>query len=114
MMSLWFNLRRSLSQQVERTACNKNIKAITTIGDSADKQEVFTFPYGTKECVVYKEKGTNKLDSNHYRPCRMRKSSSSASSPTYSIGGEHDIVEEEEIILKFNEIGNCNDWNPIH
>ncbi len=62
MMSLWFNLRRSLSQQVERTACskNKNISAITTIGDSADIKEVFTFPYGTKECVVYKEKGTNK------------------------------------------------------
>ncbi len=44
----------------------------------------------------------------------MRKSPSSASSPTYSIVGEHDIVEEEEIILKFNEIGNCNDWNSIH
>jgi hypothetical protein len=25
-----------------------------------NKEEIFTFPYGTKECVVYKEKGKNR------------------------------------------------------
>ena len=67
MMSLWLNLRRSLkhprssSTPTALTNTNNNpVPVINVAGYSTIKEEgtseVFKFPYGTKECVVYKEK----------------------------------------------------------
>lgn len=61
-MNLWLNLRRSLSNKsIPKRSSIKiptgPIEAATF--DEKDKNEIFKFPYGTKECVVYKEKGNN-------------------------------------------------------
>ena len=72
MMSLWLNLRRSLKHPrssstptaLTNTTNNNPVPVINVAGYSTIKEEgtseVFKFPYGTKECVVYKEKGKNK------------------------------------------------------
>lgn len=69
-MSLWLNLRRSFKHPRSSptspilTNTNTNNPVINVAGYSTIKEEgtseVFKFPYGTKECVVYKEKGKNK------------------------------------------------------
>lgn len=59
-MSLWLNLRRSL-----KTPCPTKINEISALKDSnqicssssSEKGQIYAFPYGSKECVVYEEKG---------------------------------------------------------
>ena len=55
MLSLWLNLRRSISKQFR----NISVAEIKTIAFK-DEGEIFKFPYGTKECVVHREKGNKR------------------------------------------------------
>ena len=56
-MGLWLNLRRSLSKS--SILKNRKIKVISEPVENycENKTEIFKFPYGTKECVVYKSTG---------------------------------------------------------
>lgn len=56
MMNLWLNLRRSICKKSIPKTVPKTVK-ISPVPVDLNKDEIFTFPYGTKECVVYKEKG---------------------------------------------------------
>lgn len=74
MMSLWVNLRRSLSKQSKKVIDGSSKQLDKTTKDFVadkvkEKREIFTFPYGSKECVVYKEKGKKTeggRDPEHY------------------------------------------------
>lgn len=61
-MNLWLNLRRSLCKNSIPKAVVRNrsmtISSVPVTG--SNKEEIFTYPYGTKECVVYKQKGKNR------------------------------------------------------
>jgi hypothetical protein len=58
MMSLWLNLRRSLSNKSIPKSTKFTVQTAANVSNSdGEKREIFTFPYGTKECVVYKQKG---------------------------------------------------------
>lgn len=60
MLSLWLNLRRSLKPRSAPTAKITELSSIDNfqkLSFSTTDEEVFSFPYGTKECVVYKEIG---------------------------------------------------------
>ena len=58
MMNLWLNLRRSISKNsIPKTRTIKVPSIPDNFNDDENKEEIFTFPYGTKECVVYKGKG---------------------------------------------------------
>ena len=68
MMSLWLNLRKSiqkqnphksatLKQQIQKNNSNHTNYSTKSDSDNGEREKIFSFPYGTKECIVYKQKG---------------------------------------------------------
>lgn len=69
-MSLWLNLRKSLQKPTSSLITKRLFhepESNNKISESGDKssngkgtderEQIFSFPYGTKECIVYREKG---------------------------------------------------------